>query len=87
MTVDGQSDLPGYCIDVDHSISTGDSWMADVNLATEAALCEANWILANYSRETLGSGLAADEEGVAIQAALWHYVEGFSPVWNGNTDY
>jgi hypothetical protein len=87
MMVDGQPEVSGYCIDVDHSVSTGDSWIADVNLATEAALCEANWIIANYDRDTPGRRLSADQEGVAIQAALWHYVEGFIPVWDGSIDY
>lgn len=87
MTVDGQSNIPGYCIDVNHSISTGDSWTADVNLATEADLCEANWIIANYSRNNPPSGFTPDEEGAAIQAAIWYYVAGFDPTWNGDTEY
>jgi hypothetical protein len=37
------------------------------------------WILANYSPSRPGPGLNGKEEGAAIQAAIWHFVDGFQP--------
>lgn len=83
ITVEGQT-VRGYCIDLNHSIKVGDTWSATIYASTEAILCPAYWILANYSRDNPGPGLNAKEEGVAIQAALWHYVNSFEPVWNSD---
>jgi hypothetical protein len=83
MTVEGQN-WQGYCIDLHHSISSGDTYQANVHAGAEAGLCEAHWIVANYNYNNPGSGLSSAEEGAAIQAALWHYVGGFDPVWNSN---
>ncbi len=91
MTVNGQSDVQGYCIDLDHTIRAGDSWSASIYAAREQGLCAANWILDNYTRTTPDLGLTEAEQGAAIQAAIWHYVAGFVPEWDedkwcGNPD-
>lgn len=72
----------GYCIDLGHSVKVGDTWPANIYATTETQLCSVQWILANYSRSNPGPGLTAKEEGVAIQAALWYYSDGFQPVWD-----
>jgi len=79
--VEGQT-AQGYCIDLNHTVRTGDTWPANIYASTEVALCPAYWILANYHHDNPGPGLTAKEEGAAIQAALWHYVNDFQPVWN-----
>jgi hypothetical protein len=86
MTVDGMGNLTGYCIDVQHTVSAGQSWTANVYAARDADFCAINWILATYQR-AVGSpadpyGLTETQRGAAIQAAIWHYAEGFEPEWD-----
>lgn len=83
MLVQG-SEVQGYCIDLHHSIGVGDTYQANLHAGAEAGLCELQWIMANYHYNNPGLGLTSKEEGAAIQAALWYYIEGFQPVWNVN---
>ena len=74
--------VQGYSVDLRHTIRTDDTYDADLHAGAEAGLCEAQWIMTHFHRDDPGPDLIALEEGAAIQAAIWHYVEGFQPVWN-----
>jgi hypothetical protein len=78
--LDGQN-VQAYDVDLHHPIRIGDAYQVYVYPSTEPDLCAAQWILANYRYDNPAPGLSGREEGVAIQAALWHYVAGFEPIW------
>ncbi len=77
----GDRSFQGYSADLRHTIRTGETYRANLHAGAEKGLCEAQWIMTNFRRDTPGTGLRTYEEGAAIQAAIWHYVEGFQPVW------
>jgi hypothetical protein len=83
MTVEGQN-VPGYCIDLHHTLERAETYRADVYISTEPALCPVYWILANYSHDRPGPGLSGRQESAAIQAAIWHFTDGFRPQWDPN---
>ncbi|HFD39566.1 MAG TPA: hypothetical protein ENJ31_06940 [Anaerolineae bacterium] len=81
LLIEGES-VPGYSADLRHTIRTDETYDANLHAGAEAGLCEAQWIMTHFQRDDPGPDLIALEEGAAIQAAIWHYVEGFQPVWN-----
>jgi hypothetical protein len=78
--IDGQN-FQAYDIDLHHTIGLDDAYQVYIYPSVEPDLCAAQWILSNYSYDNPAPGLSSREEGVAIQAALWHYVADFQPVW------
>lgn len=80
LSVEG-SGVQAYSIDLEHIVHSGDAYQANLYASSEPALCPALWILSNFTRDNPGSSLTGAEEGAAIQAALWHYVAGFEPMW------
>jgi hypothetical protein len=83
MLVEGAS-LPGYSADLHRIIRIDDAYQANLYASTEPDLCAAQWIVANYSYDKPAPGLTNMEEGVAIQAAIWHYAQSFQPAWDPN---
>jgi hypothetical protein len=80
LSIEG-SGVQAYSIDLERTMHSGDAYQANLYASSEPALCPALWILSNFTRDNPGSSLTGAEEGAAIQAALWHYVAGFEPMW------
>jgi hypothetical protein len=80
MRVEGTGEL-GYCIELGRNIEVGESYQANVYVSTDPELCAVYWILSKTHPDTPAPGLSGSEEGAAIQAALWHFVGGFQPLW------
>jgi hypothetical protein len=78
--IDGQN-FQAYDIDFHHTLRIDDAYQVYLYPSAEPDLCAAQWILSNYGYDSPASGLSGREEGVAIQAALWHFVADFQPVW------
>lgn len=63
-TIDGDHEAV-YCVDLDHGISNGQSYEADlVEVGNESPWCEINWIITNGDAST-ATGAAA------VQLAVW----------------
>jgi hypothetical protein len=74
--------VQGYSIDLDHVMHSADAYQANLYASGDPKLCPVLWILSNFNRDKPGAGLSSAEEGAAIQAAIWHYVAGFEPIWD-----
>ncbi len=74
--IDGGSETESYCVDIHNPISIGDSEPQ----VTPDYPCEVVYILNNAYPHTnrIGSKLwDVNREAAAVQAAIWHYTDGF----------
>src|SRR5262249_49915995 len=72
--IDSGADTNGYCVDVTHPISIGDT----VPQVPPAYPCQVLYILGHYFPSVVsypGKLANNNDEGAAIQAAIWHFTD------------